>query len=98
MENEDYIRGKVSQSELLAQLAEECCELGQAALKLRRSIDGTNPTRMTREECFDNFIEEFADVDLCMNLVIVPGDLAKIFAIEDEKLARWRKELEEKEK
>lgn len=30
--------------ELLAQLAEEGAELAQAALKLRRAYDGTNPT------------------------------------------------------
>ena len=31
-------------TEILAQLAEEAAELAQAALKLRRSLDGTNPT------------------------------------------------------
>lgn len=31
-------------AELLAQLAEESAELAQAALKLRRAYDGTNPT------------------------------------------------------
>lgn len=29
---------------ILAQLAEEASELAQAALKLRRALDGTNPT------------------------------------------------------
>lgn len=31
-------------SEILAQLGEECAEGAQAALKLRRAYDGTNPT------------------------------------------------------
>lgn len=31
-------------TEILAQLAEEASELAQAALKLRRALDGTNPT------------------------------------------------------
>lgn len=30
--------------EILAQLAEEASELAQAALKLRRALNGTNPT------------------------------------------------------
>lgn len=32
------------EAEVLAQLAEEVAELAQAALKLRRALDGTNPT------------------------------------------------------
>lgn len=31
-------------TEILAQLAEEASELAQAALKMRRALDGTNPT------------------------------------------------------
>lgn len=31
-------------TEILAQLAEEASELAQAALKLRRALDGANPT------------------------------------------------------
>lgn len=34
----------LSKTEILAQLAEEASELAQAALKLRRAMDGTNPT------------------------------------------------------
>lgn len=38
-------------TEILAQLAEEASELAQAALKLRRALDGTNPTPKSVEEC-----------------------------------------------
>jgi hypothetical protein len=38
-------------TEILAQLAEEASELAQAALKLRRALDGTNPTPKCVEEC-----------------------------------------------
>ena len=34
----------LDKTEILAQLAEESSELAQAALKLRRAIDGKNPT------------------------------------------------------
>lgn len=37
-------------TEILAQLAEEASELAQAALKLRRALDGTNPTPKNVEE------------------------------------------------
>ncbi len=50
-------------TEILAQLAEEASELAQAALKLRRALDGTNPTPKSVAECEANLIEEFADIN-----------------------------------
>lgn len=49
-------------TEILAGLAEECAELGQAALKLRRVFDGTNPTPMDEERAIEALYEEVADV------------------------------------
>lgn len=40
----DKIRDYLSDAEIIAQLEEEASELAQAALKLRRALDGTNPT------------------------------------------------------
>ena len=40
----DKIRDYLSNAEIVAQLAEEASELTQTALKLRRVLDGTNPT------------------------------------------------------
>jgi NTP pyrophosphatase (non-canonical NTP hydrolase) len=56
-------------TELLAGLSEECCELGQAALKLRRVFDGGNPTPMTEENAIYNFEEEIADVLLYLDQI-----------------------------
>ena len=39
----DKIRDYLPDAEIVAQLAEEASELTQAALKLRRVLDGTNP-------------------------------------------------------
>ena len=49
-------------TEILAQLAEETSELAQAALKLRRALDGTNPTPKSVAECEANLMEEFSDI------------------------------------
>lgn len=38
-------------TEILAQLAEKASKLAQAALELRRALDGTNPTPKSAEEC-----------------------------------------------
>lgn len=40
----------LSREELLAQLAEECSEAAQAALKLRRAGSGENPTPVSEED------------------------------------------------
>ena len=48
-ENFEKIKGRLGEAEVLAQLAEACTELAQAALKLRRALDGKNPTPNTEE-------------------------------------------------
>ena len=40
----DKIRDYFSDAEIVAQLTEEASELTRTALKLRRVLDGTNPT------------------------------------------------------
>ena len=55
------------QAELLAQLAEEASELSQAALKLRRVIDGQNPTPVSYQTAVRHFNEEIADVHVCLD-------------------------------
>ena len=52
----------MSPEELLAGLAEEFSEGGQAALKLRRVLDGSNPTPKTLEECWEDLKKEIGDV------------------------------------
>ena len=49
----------------LEQLAEECAELGQAALKLSRAMRRENPTRSTVEELLKMLIEEMGDQHRC---------------------------------
>ena len=50
---------------LLEQLAEECAELGKAALKLARIVRRENPTPVTKEEALENLREEYTDVIQC---------------------------------
>lgn len=56
----------LDKTEILAQLAEEASELAQAALKLRRAIDGKNPTPKSVWACENALDEEIADVWLCI--------------------------------
>lgn len=64
-----YIVDCLPTEELLAQLAEEASELAQAALKLRRVEDGTNPARISKEDAIKNLLEEIADVSLTIDLL-----------------------------
>lgn len=61
----------LGEPELLAQLAEEAAELAQAALKLRRALDGTNPTPISINRCREALAEEYTDVATCASLLKV---------------------------
>lgn len=76
------------------QLAEECAELSQAALKLRRALTGINPTPVTVEEARKNLVEETADVYNVMGLLLDAADNAEIYSIIRRKKERWLKRLE----
>ena len=69
-------------------------------LKLRRALDGTNPTPKSVEECRKAFEEEYADVVNCIIALDCMDDAAfeRMQKIQYEKEVRWLSRLEEKEK
>ena len=85
------IKDYISKSEILAQLAEEAAELAQAALKMRRVIDGQNPTPVGFADAYHNLIEEYSDVVCCMRELGVSCSIDIISA----KKARWIRRLKE---
>lgn len=88
------IRDLLPETELLTQLAEEAAELAQAALKLRRALDGTNPTPKSVSECREALREEYTDV-------VHVGTTLSLVANEKQILwkdKRWKQRLEEREK
>lgn len=98
----DYIRGALPREELLAQLAEEACELGHAALKLRRALDGTNPTPVSVEDAEAALCEEVADTMLLLVLCVddlmaefVDGSFWKLYRWEDRLKAAERGDTHE---
>ena len=88
-------------TEILAQLAEEASELSQAALKLRRALDGNNPTPKSVEECEQNFVEEYADVFLCIYALLEEEDNGlekftnEVASVVEKKKDRWLRRLQE---
>lgn len=60
--------------ETLAMLAEEAAELAQAALKLRRALGHGIPTGEALSGCWAALREEWADVNVCMDVLGMDAD------------------------
>lgn len=86
------IKDMIPVCELLAGLAEECCELAQAALKLRRCYDGTNPTPADSDKQYERFLEEIGDVELYLDQLSINSQV--IMDYKAMKLNRWKQRLE----
>lgn len=91
-----YIIDCLPTEELLAQLAEEASELAQAALKLRRVEDGTNPARISKEDAIKNILEEIADFSLVINMLGFNSERNEVICREimAEKTDRWADSLD----
>lgn len=93
----DFIRDALPEEELLAQLAEEAVELSHAALKLRRVMDGRNPTPVRLSEALANLQEEVSDVLLLLLVLDIDFDDPSIVRAGMEKLDRWVGRLRERD-
>lgn len=77
--------------EMLAQLAEECAELSQAALKLRRVYKGLTP--VSEVEAAEQLTEEAADVLILLDILRM-ADVLDMDAVLDTalfKADRWHR-------
>lgn len=88
-----FICENVSRAAIYEQLAEECCELAQAALKMARIMRCENPTPVTQYNASMSVGEEYADVGLCANVL----GLKYNPYIATQKLDRWVERIKEKE-
>lgn len=77
----------------LEQLAEECTECAQAALKLARYERGENPVCKTEYELEQNLIEELTDVQVALE--VLPYRPSETIA--QVKRWRWEERLNAKE-
>ena len=91
----NIITQRVPVTELLAGLAEEASELAQAALKLRRVYDGTNPTPVKEEDAQERLYEEMADVKLYCSMLKVNVKYISDMMLSKQK--RWEQRLMEGE-
>lgn len=89
----DYIRSRLGAAVLYDQLAEECSELVQAALKQSRFIRQVNPTDIEQVDIVRNVDEEVGDVLLCLDVLGLKPDVRMGIA----KLDRWVSRIEKHE-
>ncbi len=97
-EQPETIVERIGEPAFLEQLAEECSELSQAALKLARKMRDENPTPKTYKECIDSLQEEMADVLLCIDEYMNEQEsdfVVWTYEIKKRKLKRWKQRLEE---
>lgn len=87
-----YVAGHLSYRAALEGLAEECCELAQAALKLVRAMDGENPTPVSGKKCADKLEEEAGDVQMLLELLNLVEDGT---TAHNPKWERWAKRIRE---
>ena len=91
----EAISGKYGKEYMLRQMAEECSELSQAALKYIRAVRKETPMRIV--EAIEHLTEEIADVRLMIDAVsatvLSERDVDDVHAIKEQKLERWKKRM-----
>lgn len=91
----DFV-GAVGEPAILEQMAEECCELGHAALKRARILRAENPTPAREEDSLSSLMEEMADVVLMIDVFMRSQKRGLMDGIEmmmELKEERWEKRL-----
>lgn len=84
---------KDTEEEILCQCAEECAELAQACLKMRRVLRGTTP--VSAETAAQNIVEETGDVLNCIDVMVDRKMVIIDNAQRREKLKRWAERIKE---
>lgn len=96
-QNLEYIRSQMSLPELLTVLAEEAAELGQAALKYRRTLIKGNPTPTSEKTAYANILEELGDILNSLEAIELDLNNPIIHAFRKSKIERWANRLHEEE-
>ncbi len=93
MNEVEYIKSKLEKTELLLGMTEEALELALAALKLRRVLDGKNPTPVSEGQATNNLLEEYGDILNCAEVILTPTQNNQAMQIRQSKKTRWVERL-----
>ena len=87
------VREILSPAARWGQLAEECMELGQVALKMQRHCMEENPPRDLLFQIQEKFLEELADVMNALSVVDLQPHRDQVMQVRKQKMARWAAHL-----
>ena len=82
MNEVEYIKSRLDETERLLGLTEEALELALAALKLRRVLDGRNPTPVTEERAVEDVLNS-------VEVIVTPSQHEQAMRSRLEKRNRW---------
>lgn len=94
-ENLSYIYDTLSDDDLKLQIVEEASELIQAICKLRRAINGTNPTPVSIMDAQKAIYEEIADTLVSIEAALDTNEQMGVSAIKHVKAQRWADRIRE---
>lgn len=96
------IANNLDKKVLLMSVAEEATELAQAAIKLSRFYDGTNPTGNDILDLIYDLREEYTDLVIAIqaynNTTKIDNSIELDIDIYHDKIARWASRLIQSEK
>ena len=87
--NLSYIYDTLSDDDLKLQIVEEASELIQAICKLRRAINGTNPTPVSIMDAQKAVYEEIADTLVSIEAALDTNEQMGVSAIKRVNAQRW---------
>lgn len=90
-----YIRSSLDETDVLLQMAEEASELSQAAAKRARILIGRNPSPVSEQESLDQLLEEYADVNVCAQVLFTNEQFRKFNDSAESKMKRWASRIKE---
>lgn len=88
MNKSNRVINAIGKPAMLEQTAEEAVELAQACLKYARYLRKENPTPKSLEEIKENFFEEIADIEICIDELSSILDREKIEDVKGYKRLR----------
>lgn len=92
-EDIQYIQTHLPEHRIYEQLAEECCELAQAALKMSRYLQRRDRVGLAKDDIEAKLDEEITDVFLCLDTLKLPPKVD--MKIAGYKANRWRTRIED---
>lgn len=92
LQNIEYVRNHLSEHRLYEQLAEECCELAQVALKMSRYLQDEDSVAMTEKEINNKLDEEMTDIFVCLDALTHRPNIDMELAA--KKANRWKNRID----